>query len=93
MSLDEDLGSGVRNQIAPWMRVTVSVPSPGNVTIQAIYFQTSEQEDIVGGKQRKTPAYENAVIYGAGDLAFMPRHRILWMTRYTTPPTTLTLMR
>ncbi len=68
VSLDEDLGSGERNVIAPWMRVTVSVPSPGNVTIQAIYFQTSEQEDIVGGAKENS-SVEDAVIYGAGDLA------------------------
>ena len=52
VSLDEDLGSGVRGEIAPWMRVTVSVPSPGNVTIQAIYFQTSQPEILAGGKKK-----------------------------------------
>ena len=50
VSLDEDLGSGDRDKNeAPWMRVTVSVPSGGNVTIQAIYFQTSDKEQIIGG--------------------------------------------
>ncbi len=52
VSLDEDLGSGVRGEIAPWMRVTVSVPAGGNVTILAIYFQTSQPEILAGGKKK-----------------------------------------
>ena len=55
VDLDEDLGSGDRDKKEPpWMRVTVSVPAGtgANVTIQAIYFQTSKPEVIIGGCQQ-----------------------------------------
>ena len=52
VELDEDLSTGEADDLAPWMRVTASVPEgDGNgVDIQYIYYQTSEQEEIVGGK-------------------------------------------
>ncbi len=52
VELDEDLSTGEADDLAPWMRVTASVPEgTGNgVDIQYIYYQTSQQEEIVGGK-------------------------------------------
>ena len=51
ISLDEDLSSGVRNEIAPWMRVTASVPAGQKVIIDYVYYQTSKPEVIIGGCQ------------------------------------------
>ena len=59
VELDEDLGSGTRGSIAPWMRVTVSVPARGSVNIQAIYYQTSEKEVIIGGCKQGDYASDN----------------------------------
>ena len=52
IDLDEDLSSGTRDSIAPWMRVTVSVPAGGEVNIEHIYYQTSQREILVGGKKK-----------------------------------------
>ncbi len=67
LKLDEDLASGTRGSIAPWMRVEASVPSGQQVNILYIYYQTSDREDLVGGAREKSKA-ENDVEYGAGDL-------------------------
>ena len=48
--LDEDLSSGdSATGVAPWMRVTASIPSGDTITVQFIYYQTSAEEEIVGG--------------------------------------------
>ncbi|MYF79859.1 MAG: hypothetical protein F4180_08475 [Chloroflexi bacterium] len=52
ISLDEDLFSGTRGQIAPWMRVTASVPANATITINFIYYQTSQREILAGGRKK-----------------------------------------
>jgi hypothetical protein len=52
LSLDEDLNSGTRGSIAPWMRVTASVPAGKRVKIEFIYYQTSQPEILAGGKNK-----------------------------------------
>ena len=48
--LDEDAyGGSFEDGIAPWMRVSAQIPQGATVTVQYIYYQTSEQEDLVGG--------------------------------------------
>ncbi len=49
VSLDEDQSSGTINRIAPWMRVTATVPTGPGITIQYIYYQTSDEEVLFGG--------------------------------------------
>jgi len=50
INLDEDQAPGsVRNSIAPWMQVTASIPQGASVTVEYIYYQTSEEEEIIGG--------------------------------------------
>ncbi len=50
IELDEDLSSGDSDAgIAPWMRVTASVPAGQSIQVQYIYYQTSEQEELFGG--------------------------------------------
>ncbi len=62
VSLDEDLNSGVRAEesgragIAPWFRASVSVEAGKTVDIEWIYYQTSDQEQIVGGWTKSTYA-------------------------------------
>ena len=52
IDLDEDFSPGVEASIAPWMRVTVSLPANVDINIQYIYYETSEFEEIVGGKTK-----------------------------------------
>ena len=54
VELDEDISTGEGADLAPWMRVTASVPddTTGTVTVQYIYYQTSEREELVGGKTK-----------------------------------------
>ena len=50
VELDEDLNSGsVERNVAPWMRVSVQVPSNVEIVIEYIYYQTSEEEELIGG--------------------------------------------
>ncbi len=49
VELDEDLSSGVEDSIAPWMRVTAALPADVDISIQYIYYETSDYEEIVGG--------------------------------------------
>ena len=49
IELDEDLNSGTFNEIAPWMRVSAQIPATTTVTVQYIYYETSEEEVLVGG--------------------------------------------
>ena len=50
--LDEDFSPGVEASIAPWMRVTVSLPADVDIAIHYIYYETSEYEEIVGGNTK-----------------------------------------
>ena len=52
IDLDEDFSPGVEGSIAPWMRVTVSLPADVDINIQYIYYETSEFEEIVGGQTK-----------------------------------------
>ncbi len=49
ITLDEDTSSGDGQNTAPWMRVTASIPSGSTVVVQYIYYQTSSEEELVGG--------------------------------------------
>ena len=49
INLDEDFSPGVEASIAPWMRVTVSLPADVDIAIHYIYYETSEYEEIIGG--------------------------------------------
>ena len=51
--LDEDFSPGVEASIAPWMRVTVSLPADVDIDVHYIYYETSEYEEIVGGRTRR----------------------------------------
>ena len=52
MVRDEDFNPGTRGSIAPWMRVSAQVPADINLEVQFIYYQTSEEEEIVGGLKK-----------------------------------------
>ena len=52
VELDEDLSTGTRGSIAPWMRVEASVEQGTQVNIQYIYYQTSDREILAGGKKK-----------------------------------------
>ncbi len=52
INLDEDLSTGVKGSIAPWMRVTAEVPDNVDLVVQYIYYQTSDEEVLVGGKKK-----------------------------------------
>jgi hypothetical protein len=49
VNLDEDQSSGTINRIAPWMRVTAQIPADIDITVQYIYYQTSDEEELFGG--------------------------------------------
>ncbi len=51
IELDEDLNTGEAADLAPWMRVTASLPANVTIDVLYIYYQTSDQEEIVGGKR------------------------------------------
>ena len=71
VSLDEDLSSGNRvTEVAPWMRVTVSVPTGDQVVILFIYYQTSKPEVLIGGCQSgdyKTDTADDSCVAEAKD--------------------------
>ena len=49
---DEDFNPGTEGSIAPWMRVTAALPANVSIDVQYIYYQTSELEEIIGGKTK-----------------------------------------
>ena len=49
---DEDFDPGTRDSVAPWMRVSAAIPANVNLVIQYIYYQTSEQEELIGGTKK-----------------------------------------
>ena len=52
LEVDEDRTSGSNSpNVAPWLAVNASVPSEKDVLIYAIYYETSDQEDMVGGNR------------------------------------------
>ena len=52
VSLDEDQSSGRRGSIAPWMRITATIPAGTPINIQYIYYQTSDLEELFGGAKK-----------------------------------------
>ena len=59
ITLDEDQAPGVEGSIAPWMQVTASIPDGATVKVEYIYYQTSQEEDIVGGKNKNPASDDN----------------------------------
>ena len=58
ISLDEDVAPGsVTDRISPWMQVSASIPSGSTVKVEYIYYQTSEEEEIVGGRKKTHADY------------------------------------
>ena len=58
ISLDEDQAPGsVTDRISPWMQVTASIPEGSTVEVEYIYYQTSEEEEIVGGRTKDDAGY------------------------------------
>ena len=51
ITLDEDFFEGRKDSIAPWMRVSAAIPAGIQLTVQYIYYQTSEKEDLIGGRK------------------------------------------
>ena len=50
LTVDEDQSNGTAvGDIAPWLGVNASVPSGMVISILAIYYRTSDQENLVGG--------------------------------------------
>lgn len=50
LSVDEDRSNGEADaNTAPWLGINASVPSGDKIIIQAIYYQTSDEEHLVGG--------------------------------------------
>ena len=50
LNVDEDRSAGSKSRsIAPWLVVNASVPADRSVLIYAIYYETSDREDMVGG--------------------------------------------
>ena len=52
LRVDEDRSNGeATDNIAPWLGVNASVPDGKQIVILAIYYQTSEKENLVGGEK------------------------------------------
>ena len=64
ITLDEDVASGDGSTTAPWMKVTASLPFP--VDVDFIYYQTSEEEELVGGRNRNPVSADNPNGYPDG---------------------------
>ena len=57
VQFDEDIGSGstteeVAGGVAPWITFGLGVGGNDKVHIRYVYYQTSEQEEIIGGKKQ-----------------------------------------
>ena len=52
LSVDEDASNGEGGgDTAPWFGVNASVPADEDIVILAIYYRTSDQENLVGGEE------------------------------------------
>ncbi len=50
LRVDEDRSAGSINpNIGPWLAINAGVPADVDIIIYAIYYETSDQEDLVGG--------------------------------------------
>jgi hypothetical protein len=72
INLDEDLASGDGSTTAPWMKVTASLPFA--IDVDFIYYQTSEEEEIVGGL--KQTHYDGSVELGEDDPRSVPSNSL-----------------
>ena len=55
LSVDEDTSNGrAFGNTAPWLGVNASVPASEDVLILAIYYRTSDTEDLIGGQTYRT---------------------------------------
>ena len=55
ISVDEDASNGeASGNTAPWLGVNASVPNGDRIVISAIYYQTSDKEELVGGETYRT---------------------------------------
>ena len=68
LAVDEDASNGeAEGNIAPWLGINASVPDGMDIVIQAIYYRTSDSEDLVGGQTYRecsgdsAPSEENDV--------------------------------
>ncbi len=50
ITVDEDRSAGGGDGSAPWLSINASVPEGSDFIILAVYYQTSEVEDLVGGQ-------------------------------------------
>ena len=51
LTVDEDTSNGeAAEDTAPWLGVNASVPNDSDILILAVYYRTSNQEDLVGGQ-------------------------------------------
>ena len=69
IELDEDQAPGVVDSIAPWMQVTASIPDGAGIQVEYIYYQTSEEEEIIGGKNKDAVTETNPNGYPAAAAA------------------------
>lgn len=74
ITLDEDLSSGTQGEVAPWMRVSATIPDGLDITVQYIYYQTSEHEDLIGGaadnsytEDAEAPVFFDDEVYDADE--------------------------
>ena len=52
LSVDEDSSNGeASGKTAPWLGVNASVPSASDIIILAVYYRTSNEENLVGGER------------------------------------------
>jgi hypothetical protein len=50
LKVDEDTSNGeAGDNVAPWLGINASVPTDHDIIILAIYYQTSDEESLVGG--------------------------------------------
>ena len=65
LTVDEDRSNGeATGNTAPWLGVNASVPTGKDVIILAIYYETSEAENLVGGEKFYTCADGETLYYG-----------------------------
>ncbi len=60
LTVDEDASNGeASGNTAPWLAVNASVPNGKQVVIMAVYYRTSDREELVGGEEYWTCDPEN----------------------------------
>ena len=65
--MDEDASNGeASGNTAPWLRINASVPDGSDIAILAIYYRTSEKEQLIGGEKYYTCDDDYTIYYGKG---------------------------